>query len=314
MLHVLWMGCLAVFVLVSALPADAVPGTAAGPAPENRRHALAEYVDKLQASLEYMVEYSAQRDNSILSANRIAPGEAHIVFKIHRALKALLQQSSPSEITGLMANGYQCSAHGREQQDLLRNRISMGLCSEIEWYKVAALAAPHLRTIVDVGSNKGLMSALFISLWGGGDAIGITPRRVYDIAAEHGFVMPSEDGVRASSGFCKYGNNLGTPLLCSKANRDPVALTCHRRGSKGDLHLYSFDGASEIAALTRSVQATLSGGPVDSPAVKVGQGVYWEHHHTAIGSETYVANFTLPSTNAGNDDTQYTQSRGFEGS
>ena len=31
----------------------------------------------------------------------------------------------------------------------------MDICSEIEWYKVAHLAWPEAKSIIDVGANKG---------------------------------------------------------------------------------------------------------------------------------------------------------------
>lgn len=313
MLSVLGTRCIGVLVLAAAVSSVPAPRTRLSPMAELQWQELTEYVDKLRSSLQYMVDYSAESTPRLLSPTRIAPGEAHIVFKLHRSLKDLLQHSSPTEVRRLMTDGYQCSLTSREQQEILLKKISMGLCSEIEWYKLAALAAPQVRIIADVGSNKGLLSALFMSLWGGGDAKGITPMRVYDIAAQHGLVAPSHGRGGKGSGFCKYGSNQGTPLHCAKQNRDNVALTCRHRADKGDLELFSFDGASEIAALTHDVQSTLAGRRNSSGPSNVAQGVWWRHYHAAVGSSSYVANFTLPTAKAGNDGSEDAHSKGFEG-
>jgi hypothetical protein len=264
------------------------------------------------ASQQQQQQQQQQQFPPLLRPGRIAVGEAHIVHKLYASLRALLgssgtstsstststsststsstsstSSSDSSDLHALISNGYQCTPHEQTQQRLLSRRVAFSLCSEIEWYKLAALSAPHMTTIVDVGSNKGLLSALFLSLWGGGGGGAVSPRTVYDIEAATGHVKTVVgEGAGAGpgpgkkarvegrlAGYCQYGENEGTPLLppdklqrlMNGQGQGPGQGQGqgHSQGQghgqgRGGVTVYSFDGSSAVARMTDEVISQLA--------------------------------------------------------
>lgn len=268
------------------------------------------YMNTLRSSMEYIVRQSSNLNGSGIGINRIDFGEAHMIYKIERSLLALLQRGDDAVIHQLR-HGYQCTAHDQLQQLALSKRITTNLCSEIEWYKLAAVGAPHIKVIVDVGSNKAFLSALFLSLWGKG-AAKISPESVYSIASRKGFVADTQRGQGGKVGHCRYGSNLGMGLTCASVYRDNVTMKCTEPRKDGDeMILYSFDGSSGVARLTNTVikelhkaelirqgQRNINATSVHGMTM-VGDKVWWEHRHEAVGSGVYQANFTLASLKPG---------------
>ena len=168
----------------------------------------------------------------------IGKGEIHILYKLKRYLQHIVEDYRTPEMMKLrLHEGMQCSEDHASHQEEVMKTVSMDICSEIEWYKVAQLALPSARTFMDIGANKGYLASLFISLWGGG-GIGISPKKVFNYATELNLWV----GSRNPAGFCKDGNNHGIALHCSsKRANNGVCMDKNM-----DIKVFSIDGSSTI--------------------------------------------------------------------
>ena len=168
----------------------------------------------------------------------IGKGEIHILYKLNRYLQHFVEDYRTPEMMKLRLHaGMQCSEDDASHQEAVMKTVSMDICSEIEWYKVAQLGLPSARTFIDIGANKGYLASLFISLWGGG-GVDISPKKVFDYATE----LNLWKGSRNPAGFCKDGHNHGIALYCSsKRSKKGVCMDKNM-----DIKVFSIDGSSTI--------------------------------------------------------------------
>jgi len=232
---------------------------------------------------------------SPISWHRLSYAETHILHKARLYLLHMTDKEHRAELRRLTASGLQCNARQQQQQEAIMQGISMDICSEVEWYKLAQLSAPGLRTAVDVGGNKGYLASLFVSLWGG-QGYGVTPRGVFDTAqATHMW-----EGSRNPAGFCKDGLNDGNPLYCPAQNRSPIGR-CNERNE--GFTVRSFDGSSYLAGEINNMLATAHKADAD-----VASGHVWRYKHSAVSDVQGSTRFTKQSKGGGT-----THGPGFEG-
>ena len=260
----------------------------------------------LRNSLHYMASpLNSKESKPLIDPNRISIGEASIIHKLYWTLKSLLDESitNPDQLKSLMTDGLQCSREKQVLQQELMRRIGITLCSEIEWYKLVALTAPHVSTIVDVGSNKGLLSSLFLSLWAPTSSLRITPREVLQIEVSKGYVSMEEKGSLPKVGHCNNGHNEGIPLSCVEPSYRGKDGACIRPPSSPPISLFSFDGSTAVARMTNSVieEFRTNGAKLtEGNSLKIGEiapGVLWEHHQLALSNAEFTANFTMQDIN-----------------
>jgi hypothetical protein len=234
--------------------------------------------------------------NSPISWTRLSVAEVHILLKAQRFLTYITEDSvaRKAEFAALVQGGYQCSEGEKLQQEKIMSEISMDICSEIEWYKLAQLTKPDARTAVDVGGNKGYLASLFLSLWGGG-GYGISPSFVYSTAQATGMW----EGSRNPAGYCRDGFNDGYPLYCPANQRSDLGK-CNVRND--GFTVRSFDGSSYLASTINEMLHTKA----SDPLVKAGK--VWQYHHRAVSDTEGTARFTKQSKDA-----KVQQGPGFEG-
>jgi FkbM family methyltransferase len=222
--------------------------------------------------------------------DRFAFGEMHIVYKLAKYLQPYVDDDASAAsstnkqheelrttLMSLMSRGYQCSSDQANQQSLLKKKITMDICSEVEWYKVIQLAWPEATTFVDVGANKGYLGSLFVALWGGG-GLGISPAILYDYASQ------LKLWVKNAAGYCSDGKNHAIPLYCHASLRNQETGYCN--DVREHVKVFSLDGSSFLATtLTGLIQ-----GRFPNPSVKSGK--IWQYRNYAVSDENGKAIFT----------------------
>ena len=234
--------------------------------------------------------------DSPIGYTRLSVAETHILSKVQHYLTYITQPEQAGKFASLVAQGHQCSAVQQQQQTVITGLISMDICSEVEWYKLAQLATPKARTAVDVGGNKGYLASLFLSLWGGG-GFGLGPSGVYETSRKTGMW----EGSRNPAGYCRDGLNDGYPLYCPARDRDTTGL-CHVKNE--GFTVRSFDGSSYLATTINHMLKN----SIPNADAQLQAGKVWQYHHHAVSDAYGTARFTRQSKDA-----QVQQGPGFEG-
>ena len=253
---------------------------------------------------------SEDKVDTIIRWDLISNSEVHILNKLITYLKVIVNindKSSYSHIVDLARRGHQCTPIQALQQAQISRFISMDICSEIEWYKVAQLAWPEATNFVDIGANKGYLGALFVSLWGGGD-IGISPIEIYNIAKRLNVWSTS----RNQGGYCQDGYNYGVSLTCPSTGtsysgdgdrggdgsvdseidldviRDKQTGQCKVANSA--IRVTSIDGSSYLAqTLNNIIRHEI---PINNHNIKLVNGELWQYLNYAVSDEVGIAKFT----------------------
>lgn len=199
-------------------------------------------------------------------------------------MKSRFAMLSNYDLVQYFEHGHTCSSQEVEQQML--DYKAPSICAETEPYKVAQLIWPEASVFVDIGVNRGFISTLLFSLWGGGDH-SISPLNQFDIYQKHGYFRNN----RNPGGVCHSAFNYGYPLYCPTKNRKESGFCA----VKNDIHLYSIDGSPFIIS---SLQDVISNR--HSPHISD----MWKVKNFAMSDTTGFAEFT-----AQND----TYMSGFEG-
>ncbi len=111
---------------------------------------------------------------------------------------------------------------------------------QIEWYKVVHLAWPEVRSVMDIGANKGYLGSLFVALWGG-NGLGVAPVTIFNLSNK----LKSWKDSRNPAGYCKDGFSFGIPLYCGGVDtRDEGTGACS--AVHEDLRVTSIDGSSYL--------------------------------------------------------------------
>jgi len=181
-------------------------------------------------------------------------------------------------------HGHTCSAQEVEQQ--MVDYKSPSICAETEPYKVAQLIWPEASVFVDIGVNRGYISTLIFSLWGGGDHK-VSPLNQFDIYQKHGYFRNNKN----PGGVCNSAFNYGYPLYCPAKNREESGFCA----LKNDIHLYSIDGSPFIISSLQDVISNRHTPDISN---------MWKVKNFAMSDTTGFAEFT-----AQND----TYMAGFEG-
>ena len=257
-------------------------------------------LSKVKETLEWAVSRTAsaggyKKPTSPISWTKLSVAETHILVKVRRYLEYITDTSkvNKTEFQRLVTEGHTCSSVQKQQQQQIMQEISMDICSEIEWYKLAQLTKPSARTVIDVGGNKGYLASLFLSLWGGG-GYGVSPSYVYTTAQ----ATSMWEGSRNPAGYCRDGFNEGYPLYCPSAYRENSGKCTVRNEG---FTVRSFDGSSYLAgAINDMLNKTTD--------VQVKAGTVWMYHHRAVSDTEGTARFTKQSK-----DIKVQQGPGFEG-
>jgi FkbM family methyltransferase len=228
----------------------------------------------------------------------ISNADIHILFKVKLFLSYYLHSGDRQKILySLFSNGYRCNSLHAAQQELISKFISMDICSEIEWYKMAHLSYPDARVIFDIGGNKGYLGSLFLTLWGGG-GINCSPVDILNTATKLGTWKNS----RNPGGYCRDGYNAGVSLFCPVA-RDAKTGRC--TAINDDIRVSSFDGSSYLAnTLTDIVHNHIFPHPGDRKEAlleTMKRRQFWTYTHYAISNKEGKAKFSKQSVekNAG---------------
>jgi hypothetical protein len=238
---------------------------------------------------------------SPLQWNKISVADLHILRKLYRYI---LKQ--PNLTLESIEKGHQCTEIQKNQQLAISKYITMDICSEVEWYKLAQLTFPEANLIFDVGGNKGYLGSLFVALWGG-RGLKFNPALLYEQATKSGVWK----GSRNPAGYCKDGLHYGTAMSChnepvaSASNnilemtkalgRDEVSGECI--SAHDEVQVHSFDGSSYLQSCVRSLTRQLA---VNDPKVLN----TWTYHHNAMSDTVGKVRFTKQGAS---------QSPGFEG-
>jgi hypothetical protein len=251
-----------------------------------------------------------QTSKELLNWNRIATAEIHIVHKVAQFVQYLqrLEEAGAGAGAGagsltrgvfgyssaleLAEKGYKCTPLEALQQEAIKRTIKMDICSEVEWYKLLHLSIPDVSNFVDVGSNKGYLSSLFLSLWGGGN-LGVTPISIYETARSRKTWVAS----RNPGGYCRDGFNYGIPFTCGSAQRDPVTGSC-KLDRSAEVEIASIEGSSYLVGAMN----TMIGSAYAHPRVRSGD--VWKYYHYGGSDQKGVAYFTKQSAD---------KNAGFEG-
>jgi hypothetical protein len=222
--------------------------------------------------------------------DQISNSEVHILHKLTRVLKAKLSDSGSSaetkaQFAKLVHDGYQCSPLQASQQELISKFISMDICSQGEWYKTLQLAWPEARRFVDVGANKGYISALLLTLWGG-HAFGSAPVEVLAAATR----VNAWKDAKMHAGFCGDGFSYGIPLHCPDPTRHRCPTTGKCNVAHQDVHVISLEGSSYLTgALKAIVQHELAPNAYNAAVLN---GSLWEFANLAVSDSEGSARFT----------------------
>ena len=200
-------------------------------------------------------------------------------------------------MSALLQSGHICSNIHSSEQRVLLDIVPRDICAETEYYKLAQFSWPGMnRVFLDVGANKGFISALFLKLWGG-NAVKISPLELYKASTKRDLLGRS----RHPFGMCKSGSNNGLSLSYHRLS----ALTSGRDAkSKGklaaSLKVYSIDGNKNLVDAMNRLIATDSNIP---------KSVHWKYYNFAMSNKVGSAYF---DSNGGNASKQ--ADIGFEGS
>lgn len=243
--------------------------------------------------------------DSPLQWDKLAVADLHILRKLLKYL-----QNERDITLAKVLKGHQCSVIQKSQQKSISEYITMDICSEIEWYKLAHLTFPEAKLIFDVGGNKGYLGSLFVGLWGGG-GYKLNPAALFELSKSTGVWK----GSRNPAGYCKDGLNYATPLTCYP-NTVPVLASPNQdknklgkalgRDANGhctqldeSVHIHSFDGSSYLRSCVQSLTKTLSENNKQPKALQA-----WTYHHNAMSDNVGTVRFTKQGAS---------QSPGFEG-
>jgi len=263
-----------------------------------------ELLHRSEVTLDWITS-SEDKVDTVIRWDLISNSEVHILNKLVTYLKVIANindKDSYRHIIDLARKGHQCTPIQALQQAQISRFISMDICSEIEWYKVAQLAWPEATNFVDIGANKGYLGALFVSLWGGGD-IGISPIEIYNIAKR----LNAWSTSRNQGGYCQDGYNYGVSLTCPSSGdtryggdgsvdnkidldviRDKQTGQCKVANSA--IRITSIDGSSYLAqTLNNIIRHEI---PINNHNVKLVNGELWQYLNYAVSDEVGVAKFT----------------------
>jgi FkbM family methyltransferase len=268
-----------------------------------------ELLHRSEVTLDWITS-SEDKVDTVIRWDLISNSEVHILNKLVTYLKVIANindKDSYRHIIDLARKGHQCTPIQALQQAQISRFISMDICSEIEWYKVAQLAWPEATNFIDIGANKGYLGALFVSLWGGGD-IGISPIEIYNIAKRLNVWSTS----RNQGGYCQDGYNYGVSLTCPSSGdtkdsntrvggdgnvdnkidldviRDKQTGQCKVANSA--IRITSIDGSSYLAqTLNNIIRHEI---PINNHNIKLVNGELWQYLNYAVSDEVGVAKFT----------------------
>ena len=130
-------------------------GTSTEPATDNNSNNNLYGIDEQEAGqlvktllgrVKTALTWASSLNKNVIRFDRIANGEIHILYKLHRFLRQVDQALTNTEsdttatatagkdLVALITKGYQCSATDRLQQEAIAKTIERDICSEIEWY------------------------------------------------------------------------------------------------------------------------------------------------------------------------------------
>lgn len=216
--------------------------------------------------------------------------ELHIMHKLVKYLSRHLENIDPKSLAELVHKGYHCTPLQASQQEAVSKFISMDICSEVEWYKLAHAAWPTASRFLDVGANKGYLGSLFLTLWGGA-GLGLQPSDLFSLATKLGTWKDS----RNPAGYCRDGYAHGTAMYCPsteerKNERDPVDGRC--TAVDPSIRIISVDGSGYLTRVNnRLVRQEL---PADAAGVNtpLRQGEMWKYVNFAMSDVEGKVRFT----------------------
>lgn len=135
------------------------------------------------------------------------------------------------------SRGRRCTIQEMQLQQDHFAREMPSVCAEMQAYKFAHLAWPEASVFIDVGADRGYISAFFLSLWGGG-GYGLSPFYAFEAYQAAGR-WANKGGL---AGYCKSGLNRGYPLLCREEARAEDGMC---REKKTDFRLFSIDSIAD---------------------------------------------------------------------
>ena len=163
------------------------------------------------------------------------------------------------------------------------------ICSELLYYKIIQLVWPQATNFIDVGCNRGFLSAAFLTLWGG-NRLGLSPldlNRALN-SPPQAFVSPTPHGV------CRTGLNRAYPLHCPGNTTQQQNGRCNR--AKTDIRVVSFDGSSntveKVVGVINRHFSRRSGHAYDIPSM-------WQYFHRAVADTKGTAMFSINDENGG---------------
>lgn len=253
--------------------------------------------ERVEGAFQWIITPNGKASFPYLRWDLIANADVHILYKLHLFLNYYLQDESRQQhFYEVFHQGYQCKPLQAAQQELISRFISMDICSEIEWYKLAHLGFPEAQSIFDIGGNKGYLGSLFVALWGGGK-INVAPINVFNIATK----LDAWKNSKNPAGYCKDGYNYGVALYCPKTSvRTPSSGHCEI--GRKELRVISFDGSSY---LTKTLTGIMNNHLLTNSSSKGKESsIYrntWHYYNYAVSNKEGTARFTKQSNerNAG---------------
>lgn len=144
---------------------------------------------------------------------------------------------------------------------------------------------------LDIGANKGFISALFLKLWGG-NTVKISPLELYEASYKRKLLGRN----RHPFGLCKSGYNRGISL-----NYHQLSAPTKENMIKGRLEVYSIDGNKNLVDAMNHLIAT---------DLYIPESVHWKFYNFAMSNKVGLTFFDLNGGNA----TTGQADIGFEGS
>ena len=169
-------------------------------------------------------------------------------------------------------------------EDTVKVVEDYSICSELLYFKIIQLVWPEATNFIDIGSNKGFLSATFLSLWGG-NGLGITP-----LALARALYTPPQTFVSpAPFGVCRTGLNRGYPLHCPDKSSRQMNGYC--AFAKEDIRVVSIDGSRKVVTnmsdiVLRSFSGSGTGSVHDIPSM-------WQHFQFAMADKKGMAAFRV---------------------
>jgi hypothetical protein len=114
----------------------------------------------------------------------ISPLEVQYMKLLSHRMKNRYAMLSNYELVQYFENGHTCSAQEVQQQMMDYKKPS--ICAETEPYKLAQMIWPEASVFVDIGVNRGFISTLILSLWGGGGH-GVSPLHQFEVYKKHNY-------------------------------------------------------------------------------------------------------------------------------